>query len=131
LVISAHDTGKTVAVGDADGEKPKFIGSRGHLLRMRGPAQEGEVGGHGQLGISGHFPPPTRVALARARVQACWGRVGWGVARRRESIDACEAPPDPHPPPTPPHKREGSLLPLLTHANSPCTNQRADAVSRP
>ena len=28
------------------------------------------------------FPPPTRVALARARVQACWGRVGWGVGRR-------------------------------------------------
>jgi hypothetical protein len=27
------------------------------------------------------FPPPTRAALARARVHACWGRVGWGGAR--------------------------------------------------
>jgi|HubBroStandDraft_5_1064220.scaffolds.fasta_scaffold90735_1 hypothetical protein len=30
-----------------------------------------------------------------------WGREGWGVARRRGSVDAFTEPPDPHPQPLP------------------------------
>ena len=40
FVIGAHHAGKRVAVGNADGGKPKFRGGRDHLLRMRGAAQE-------------------------------------------------------------------------------------------
>jgi len=73
FVIGAHHAGKGIAVGDADGDKPKFIGGRDHLLRVRGAAQEGKVGGYGELGIGGH---------------------------------------------------------RYSHANNPCTNQRAKVVSR-
>ena len=82
FVIGAHHAGKAVAVGDADGGEFQLIGARDHLTWMRGAAQKGKVGGDGEFGISAHLnPPPTRAALARARVQACWGRVGWGVGR--------------------------------------------------
>ena len=54
LGISAHYTGKAVAVGDADGGKAEFICSLDHLLRVRGAAQEGKIGGHGKFGIGDH-----------------------------------------------------------------------------
>src|SRR4029077_13915001 len=96
--------GEAVAVGDADGGKTERIGRRDHLARMRSAAQEGKVGGDGELRIGAHLnPPPTRAALARARVQACWGRVGWGVGREVYAVDARVSPPaDPCPPPPPP-----------------------------
>ena len=79
FVVSAHHAGKRIAVGDADGGKPEFIGARHHFLRMRGAAQEGKIGGDGQFGVGVH-----RIAHANS-----------------------------------------------LHANNPCTNQRAVAVSRP
>ena len=51
LLIGAHDAGKAVAVGDADGGKAERLGGRDHFGRMRAAAQEGEVGGDGKLGI--------------------------------------------------------------------------------
>ena len=59
------------------------------------------------------FPSPTRAALARARVQACWGRVGWGVGRPHKRVDGCrsvslrQCVASRPPPPAPPHKGEG------------------------
>jgi hypothetical protein len=51
FVISAHHTGKAVAVGNADGREAEIIGGGDELLRMRCAAQEGEIGGDGELGI--------------------------------------------------------------------------------
>jgi len=44
------------------------------------------MGGHDEDNL---FPPPTRAALARARVQALWGREGRGVVGGCESVDDC------------------------------------------
>ena len=54
FVVSAHHAGKRVAVGDADGGEPKFVGARHHFLRMRGAAQEGKVSGDGEFGVGVH-----------------------------------------------------------------------------
>jgi hypothetical protein len=54
FVIGAHHAGKAVAVGDADGGEAERIGRRHHLSGMRGAAQEGKVGGDGELGIGAH-----------------------------------------------------------------------------
>ena len=54
--VRAHHAGQRVAVGDADGGQPQLRRLPDHLLRMRGPAQEREVGGGHQLGEGGHTP---------------------------------------------------------------------------
>src|SRR5579862_494484 len=51
LGISAHHTGERVAVSDADACQSEFNGGVDHFLRMRGAAQEREIGGDGELGI--------------------------------------------------------------------------------
>src|SRR5438067_1187450 len=52
FIISPHDAGKAVAVGNADGGKTEEIGGDDQFPGMRGPAQEGEIGGNRKLGIS-------------------------------------------------------------------------------
>ncbi len=99
LVIGAHHAGERVAVGNADGDVAERVGCFHHFLRMRGAAQEGEVGGHGKFGVRAHFPPPL------------WGRAGWGGERSSTIVDACVnlrcaslrkvKPLDPHPQPLP------------------------------
>ena len=54
--MRAHDAGERVAVGDPDPGKPQFGRPRDHLLRMRGPAQEGEVRHRRKLGEAGLNP---------------------------------------------------------------------------
>ena len=56
--MGAHDAGKGVAVGDADGGKAEGSGFLGQLFGMRGTAQEREIGGDGKLGIRGHGKTP-------------------------------------------------------------------------
>ena len=51
----ADDAGQGVAVGDGEGGQPKLGGALDHLLGVRGPGEEGEIGGDGELGI-GHVP---------------------------------------------------------------------------
>lgn len=45
--MSAHDTGQRIAVGDPQSGEAEFMGAGDIFFRMRGPAQEGEVGGDG------------------------------------------------------------------------------------
>ena len=45
--------------------------------------------GMGRHDKNDFFPPPTRAALARARVQALWGREERGVVGVCESVDDC------------------------------------------
>ena len=52
--MRAHDAGQRIAVGDADGGEPQLRRLADHLVRMRRPAQEREVGGGYQLGEGGH-----------------------------------------------------------------------------
>ncbi len=59
-IIGAHHAGQRVAVGDADGGKPELRGTLHQLLRVGGAAQEGEVGGDGDLGIGRHALPVRR-----------------------------------------------------------------------
>ncbi len=47
FAIGAHDTGKGVAIGNADGSQAERVGARNHFLRMRSAAQEGKIRGHG------------------------------------------------------------------------------------
>jgi hypothetical protein len=47
--------GQRVPVGDGNGGKAKLGGTLNHLLRMRGPGEEGEIGGIAEFGI-GHVP---------------------------------------------------------------------------
>ena len=54
FVVSAHHAGKRIAVGDADGGKPEFVGARHHFLGMRGAAQEGKVSRDREFGIGVH-----------------------------------------------------------------------------
>ena len=61
--MRAHHAGQRIAVGDADGGEPQLRRLPDHLVRMRRPAQEREVGGRHQLGEGGHWRPPTDVAL--------------------------------------------------------------------
>jgi hypothetical protein len=54
FAIGPYDPGETVAVGDADRGKTERVRGRNHFLRMRGPAQEREVGRDGKFGVEGH-----------------------------------------------------------------------------
>ena len=51
LLVGAHDAGQRALVGEGDGPVAEAGGARHQFLRMRGPAQEGEVAGAGQLGV--------------------------------------------------------------------------------
>ena len=55
LGMAPHHARQGVAVGDADGVEPELGGLSHHLAGMRGPAEEGEVRGDGELGIGGWF----------------------------------------------------------------------------
>src|SRR5579885_1008822 len=57
FLIGAHHAGKGVAVSNADGGEPEFIGARHHFLRVRRTAQEGEIRRDGELGVSHHTLP--------------------------------------------------------------------------
>ena len=48
--MAAHDAGERVAVGDRDAGKAELARPAHQFLRMRGAAQEGEIGGDGELG---------------------------------------------------------------------------------
>jgi hypothetical protein len=52
--VGPHHAGQRIAVGDADRGKTQRGSLSDHLVRMRGPAQEREVGGGDQLGEGGH-----------------------------------------------------------------------------
>ncbi len=52
--MGAHHAGERVAVGDGDGAVAELARAQHQLGRMRGAAQEGEIGGDLQLGIGGH-----------------------------------------------------------------------------
>ena len=56
--MRAHDARQRIAVGNADGGQLQFRRLADHLVRMRGPAQEREVGGSDQLGKGGHANSP-------------------------------------------------------------------------
>ena len=51
--MSAHHAGQAVAVGDREGREAERRRGDRQLLRMRGAAQEGEIGGRLQLGVGG------------------------------------------------------------------------------
>ena len=51
-----HHAGQRIAVGDADGGKPQLRRPLHHLLRVRRPPQEREIGRRHQLGVGGHGP---------------------------------------------------------------------------
>ena len=53
LDVGADDAGEAVAVGDGDGGHAQLVSAQGQLLRVRGTAQEAEVGGYLELGVSG------------------------------------------------------------------------------
>jgi hypothetical protein len=55
-LVGAHDACHRIAVGDAEPGKAERLGLHHQLLSVGGPAQEREVGGDGELGISGHGP---------------------------------------------------------------------------
>ena len=57
-LVGAHHAGHRVAVGDADAGKAERLALHHQLLSVRGPAQEREVGGDGELGVTGHEPAP-------------------------------------------------------------------------
>ena len=48
----ADHTGQAVAVGHPDGRQAQALGGRHQLVRVGGPAQEGEVGGGLELGVA-------------------------------------------------------------------------------
>ena len=52
--MRAHDAGQRIAIGNADGGESQLRRLADHLVRMRRPAQEREVGGGDQLGEGGH-----------------------------------------------------------------------------
>ena len=52
--MAADDAGQRVAVGDGDAGKAETGRGEGHLFRMRGAAQEREIGGDGEFGEGGH-----------------------------------------------------------------------------
>ena len=51
--MRAHDAGHRVPVGNAKAGQAQFYGVLDQLLRMRAAAQEGEIRGDGEFGISG------------------------------------------------------------------------------
>ncbi len=53
-LMRAHDAGQRVAVGNADGGELQLRRLADHLMGMRCPAQEREVGGGDELGEGGH-----------------------------------------------------------------------------
>jgi len=78
LVIGAHHAGEAVAVGDANGGKTELIGTRDHFLRMRSPAQEGEIGGDGELGVL-HHSASREEAMDNLLLTQGWRRYAWPV----------------------------------------------------
>ena len=58
--MAADDAGERVAVGDGDAGEAEPGGLGDQLLRMRAAAQEGEIGGDGELGEGGHAKTPCR-----------------------------------------------------------------------
>ena len=59
--MRAHDSGERIAVGDAEAGKAERDRLRDQFLRMRGAAQEGEIGGDGEFRIGGHASLPLLV----------------------------------------------------------------------
>ena len=51
--MRAHDAGDRIAIGNAEAGQSEFDGVLDQFLRMRAAAQEGEIGGDGELGIGG------------------------------------------------------------------------------
>ena len=57
-LMGAHHAGDRIAVGDAEPGEAERLALHHQLFPVGGPAQEREVGGDGELGVSGHGETP-------------------------------------------------------------------------
>ena len=74
--MRAHDAGERIAIGDAEAGKAERDRLSDQFLRMRGAAQEGEIGGDGEFRIGGH----AFLTLARYANRPCTYQRGCAVS---------------------------------------------------
>ena len=77
--MGPHHPGQRIAVGDGDGGKAQFGGAGDQFLGVGGPGEEGEIGGHAELGIRGGVAPVATPIRSGPRLpQSIWAKMKMG-----------------------------------------------------